>query len=120
MTAIATDPLIRRFEHIGHSDLTQVGGKGANLGEMRRAGLPVPAGFVVCVEAYERALSSDGSLERLEELLRGLNVDDTTALQRTSDAARELGRDIMMPEDVREEILTAYHALSRDHDDVPV
>lgn len=120
MTAIATVPLVRHFEHIGRPDLAQVGGKGANLGEMRRAGLPVPAGFVVSVEAYQRALASDGSLERIEAILRDLNVDDTSALQRTSDAARETVRDIMIPEDVREEILTAYRELSRDHGDVPV
>ena len=120
MTSIAVLPLVRRFEQIGRSDLPHVGGKGANLGEMRRGGLPVPPGFVVTVEAYEQALSSDGSLERLEELLRGLDVDDTAALQRASDAAREMVRDIVLPEEVRDEILTAYRSLSRDHDDVPV
>jgi pyruvate,water dikinase len=120
MTSIAVLPLVRRFEHIGRSDVPHVGGKGANLGEMRRGGLPVPAGFVVTVEAYEQALSSDGSLERLESLLRDLDVDDTAALQRASDAAREMVRDIVLPEEVRDEILAAYRSLSRDHDDVPV
>jgi phosphoenolpyruvate synthase/pyruvate phosphate dikinase len=43
-------------------------------------GFPFPDGFVVTVEAYERALSADGSLERLERLLQDLDVDDTAAL----------------------------------------
>ena len=120
MTTIATIPLVRSVEHIGHSDVPQVGGKGANLGEMRRAGLPVPGGFVVTVDAFERTLASDGSLERLEALLRDLDVDDTSALQATAAAAQEMVRDIILPEDVREEILTAYRGLSKQVADVPV
>ena len=120
MTTIATIPLVRSVEHIGHSDVPQVGGKGANLGEMRRAGLPVPGGFVVTVDAFERTLASDGSLERLEALLRDLDVDDTSALQGTAAAAQEMVRDIILPEDVREEILTAYRGLSKQVAAVPV
>ena len=45
---------VRWFEHITKSDVALVGGKGANLGEMTRAGFPVPPGFVVTVDAYRR------------------------------------------------------------------
>ena len=43
---------IRWFEEIGASDVGLVGGKGANLGEMIQAGLPVPPGFCLTAEAY--------------------------------------------------------------------
>lgn len=42
---------IRRFTDLTRSDVDEAGGKGANLGEMTNAGLPVPPGFVVTVDA---------------------------------------------------------------------
>lgn len=42
------------FHEIGLEDLPLVGGKGANLGKMARAGLPVPPGFCVTTNAYEQ------------------------------------------------------------------
>ena len=42
------------LEDISQRDLSKVGGKAANLGEMIRAGLPVPEGFVLVVDAYEK------------------------------------------------------------------
>lgn len=42
---------IRRFEDITKNDVPMVGGKGASLGEMTRAGIPVPPGFIVTAEA---------------------------------------------------------------------
>ena len=50
---MSTQP-IRWFSEVGLDDVMLVGGKGANLGELTRAGLPVPPGFVVTSEAYSR------------------------------------------------------------------
>jgi pyruvate,water dikinase len=44
------------FSELGRDDVALVGGKGANLGEMTRAGLPVPDGFVVTAAAYIDAM----------------------------------------------------------------
>jgi rifampicin phosphotransferase len=43
---------------LGRDDIAVAGGKGANLGELVRAGLPVPEGFVVTTEAYANVISS--------------------------------------------------------------
>ena len=40
------------FREVDKDDIGLVGGKGANLGELTRAGLPVPPGFIVTAEAY--------------------------------------------------------------------
>ena len=66
------------------------GGKGANLGELTSAGLPVPAGFVVGAPTYAAFCAQTGLRERLAELLDGVDVEDTAVLQATSMAAREL------------------------------
>ena len=44
---------IQRFQDITKKDVETVGGKGANLGEMTRAGIPVPPGAVLIAQAYE-------------------------------------------------------------------
>jgi phosphoenolpyruvate synthase/pyruvate phosphate dikinase len=43
---------IKQLSEIGRNDIADVGGKGANLGELVRNGFPVPPGFVVSAEAY--------------------------------------------------------------------
>ena len=48
---------INWFADITLTDRPAVGGKGGSLGELMRAGIPVPAGFVVCTVAFERVLA---------------------------------------------------------------
>lgn len=51
---------IRFLNEIGAQDLALVGGKGANLGEMTRAGLPVPPGFCLTADAYRDFIAAAG------------------------------------------------------------
>lgn len=46
---------------LGAQDLAVAGGKGANLGELIRAGFPVPEGFVITTEAYAAAAIAAGA-----------------------------------------------------------
>jgi len=105
-------PLVRWFEEVGRADVPLVGGKGANLGEMARAGLPVPPGFVVTVEAYRRFCEASGIRRELAARLDGLDVHDPVQLSRTAEALQEAVRRARPPEDVRAAVLDAYRALS--------
>ncbi|MCR5685147.1 MAG: phosphoenolpyruvate synthase [Lachnospiraceae bacterium] len=51
---------LRQFNEIGKDDIAVAGGKGANLGEMTRAGIPVPPGAVLTAEAYDHFIESNG------------------------------------------------------------
>ena len=51
--------LVRSFASLGRDDLAYAGGKGANLGELTLAGLPVPDGFVLGAPAYASLLRRD-------------------------------------------------------------
>ena len=53
---------IKRFDEIGAADLAEVGGKAANLGELTRAGLPVPDGFVLTTAAHRAAAAAGGAV----------------------------------------------------------
>jgi pyruvate,water dikinase len=88
---------VRPFSRLGRDDVAYAGGKGANLGELPVVGAPAYAAF--CSDTGLRAL--------LAELLDGLNVEDTAALQAASTAARELFDDTSMPEPLQREICLA-------------
>jgi pyruvate,water dikinase len=48
------------FDEISKEDIPLVGGKGSNLGELSRAGLPVPPGYVVTTTAYDAFVEASG------------------------------------------------------------
>lgn len=108
------------FEDVSKDDISLVGGKGANLGEMRRAGLPVPPGFVVTVEAFRAFLEETGLDREIEARLENLAVDDPTQLQAVSEALQSKIRRTSMPEDVRRAIQAAYPKLGEDEPRVAV
>jgi pyruvate,water dikinase len=116
---LAADAM-RTFAHLGRDDVDYAGGKGANLGELTSAGLPVPDGFVVGAPAYAAFCAETGLRERLAELLDGVNVEDTAALQAASTAARELFDHTPMPDPLAQEIRSAYEQLALDSPQAPV
>ena len=56
---------LRQLAEIGRGDIAVAGGKGANLGELVRAGLPVPPGFVLTTDAYRAYVAATGIDERV-------------------------------------------------------
>ena len=99
---------VRPFAQLGREDTMYAGGKGANLGELTSAGLPVPDGFVVGAPAYAAFCEQTGLRERLAELLDGVNVEDTAALQAASAAAQGLFDETTLPTVIEGEIHAAY------------
>ncbi len=99
------------LEEVGKEDVQEVGGKGANLGEMVRAGVPVPPAFIVTAEAYRQFLRQSGLVSQLRDLLSGLDVNDPLALQQTCARIRDLIRTAPMPREIEEAIKEAYRRL---------
>lgn len=50
---------IKTFDQISKNDVAEVGGKGASLGEMINSGFPVPSGFVITTDAYNKIITPD-------------------------------------------------------------
>jgi pyruvate, water dikinase len=119
-THTLTDEPVRPFAGLGRDDVAYAGGKGANLGELTSAGLPVPAGFVVGAPTYAAFCAQTGLRERLAELLDGVDVEDIAALGAASTAARELFDATPIPEPLRGEIRSAYEHLVGEDPEAPV
>jgi len=76
---------VLKFNEIDREDIGLVGGKGANLGEMTRAGFPVPNGFCVTAQAYREMVKFNGFDSKIREMLDGVEVKDSDKLQRAAD-----------------------------------
>lgn len=103
---------------IGAADLPRVGGKGANLGELARAGLPVPGGFCVTTAAFRRALFHGGPEEGFEALLDALAAvpaGDIAAARAAGAAIREHVRARPVPAEIRAAILSAWDRAGAEH-----
>jgi rifampicin phosphotransferase len=104
-------PLVLPFERIGAADLPRVGGKGANLGELARQGLPVPPGFCLTTAAYDAFLAGAKGVAALFDALDGLDGKDPDAARRAAEPMRAALSQAPLPEPVRDAVLAAWNAL---------
>lgn len=101
----------RWFAEISRNEVALAGGKGANLGDMAQAGLPIPPGFVILSSAYQRVAEAASLCERIAEILGGLDYSESSRLQDVEHRARVLFSDIRIPDDLRDEIVAHYRGL---------
>lgn len=99
------------FNHVGKEDGDIVGGKGANLGEMTKAGFPVPPGFIVTAQAYRDFLVDAGIQHKMEQFLLGLQVGNSNALDKAATSIQKLITRSAFPAHIAKEIIPAYFAL---------
>lgn len=102
------------FDALTKASTPIAGGKGANLGELTRAGLPVPPGFVITAQAYTEALDGAGIRQQLAELFARANVDDAAELAAAARRMQELVRSMAVPGSLRAAIDAAYKKLGSD------
>ena len=62
---------VKVFEKLGKEDIPIAGGKGANLGELTNAGIPVPPGFVITSETYNKFITKTGIINQINDMLNG-------------------------------------------------
>lgn len=112
--------MIGWFADIGLNDRPQVGGKGGSLGELQRAGIAVPPGFVVKTAAFERFLESLEREAPMRARVQSLDAHDLDAIAWLSMELRSRVEDSALPPDVLDEITAAYAALFADGEPTPV
>ncbi|MEM1634438.1 MAG: phosphoenolpyruvate synthase [Nanopusillaceae archaeon] len=104
---------VRWFENLTKDDVGLVGGKGANLGEMTKIGLPVPPGFVLTADAYWRYVDYNNLRSKIEEILSKTNINNPTELLKASEEIQQLFLNGEIPEDLKNVIIENYKNLSR-------
>lgn len=108
------------FEELDRSSLAEAGGKGANLGEMMKAGFPIPPGFVTTSGAYFKFLDHNSLRDEITGILEPLDVDDTAALQEAAEKIQEMIVGGEVPPEMDGEIRQAYQKMCDMRDEKEV
>jgi pyruvate,water dikinase len=107
------------FDEIELKDIPQVGGKNASLGEMRREltqkGVSIPDGYAITADAYRYLLDSAGIAENLKSILSDLDTHNIENLSERGKKIRALIYGAELPQDLKDEILTAYKKLCDEY-----
>jgi len=106
--------LIREFSRIGKDDADIAGGKGASLGEMTQAGIPVPPGYVVLSASFERFLEETDLNVEIDAILATVSQDQMHTVEHASEHIQKLILEATMPEDIKTEVMSAFDVLDTE------
>lgn len=102
------DTFVLYFPEIDQKSLPYVGGKGANLGEMTKAGFPVPPGFCVATSAFRAFLETSDQMEGFFNELNQVSADDIEPIRHLGGRIRDHLNQLVMPNEIAEAILRAW------------
>ena len=105
------DVYILPFDQIRAADLPLVGGKGANLGEMTRAGFPVPPGFCLTTAAFHTFLANCSQMDDFYQALAALPEEDILATRKIGGEIRQTLQAVTFPEVVETAVRQTWHNL---------
>jgi phosphohistidine swiveling domain-containing protein len=103
--------LVTPISHFRRDDLIHAGGKGANLGELSNTGFDVPPGFIITTAAYDLLLQNNSLHTRLRDMLDSLDSKNMDSVKKASPQIQGLFKQISIPRQITDEILTAYRHL---------
>lgn len=103
--------LLRDFKNIDKNDVSLAGGKGASLGEMTKAGIPVPPGFVIFSTAFEKFLEETDLNVEIEAALDLVNHNEIHTVENASEKIEALILEAVMPKDIADIIKEFFKKL---------
>lgn len=103
--------LARNFKNLSKKDVGLAGGKGASLGEMTQAGIPVPPGFVILSESFEKFIEETKIKADIDAILHKVNTEDVNTVEQASEEIKEIILSREMPKDIELEIIKHYKKL---------
>jgi pyruvate,water dikinase len=101
----------KTFQQLSRKDTAIAGGKGASLGEMTQAGIPIPPGFVILASAFEKFLEETNLRPAIDAELKQVNYEDINSVDRASNVIHGLIRSVETPIDLQAEILRDFSSL---------
>ncbi len=108
------------ISEIGLADMAEVGGKGANLGELTRAGYRVPPGFSVKAGAFDAFLKTNQLSDPITDIAAELDYQDLEQVAVKTASIRQLIEQAPMPADIAAEIIHFYERLQEEEDSLLV
>ncbi|MFC6205248.1 phosphoenolpyruvate synthase [Psychrobacter urativorans] len=112
--------LVVNLDQLGKHDVDTVGGKNSSLGEMishlSDLGVSVPGGFATTADAFNRFLTETGLLEKINNELRDLDVNDVNKLAATGKKIRGWIIDQELPSDLEQQVRQSFEEMSNGQD----
>lgn len=111
MSNSSKESYIIPFEKLRKEDVSVVGGKNANLGELLSFNMPVPPGFAITAGGYRLHVGQNKIEDKINKLLQGIDEGDTESLEGASKKIRALIEAAPLPRPLQDGIAEAYKAL---------
>ncbi len=105
---------IRSFGSISKHDASIAGGKGASLGEMTQAGIPVPPGYVVLASTFDRFIEETKLKAEIDSILHRVKKEEMESVERASEEIQALILSAKMPKDIANEIKKYFKELKAE------
>ncbi len=99
---------VRRISALSNTNVSVAGGKGASLGEMTKAGIPVPGGFVVLTDAFERFMKAANLHAEVDAILSTVDHRAIHTVENASEKIESLIAAADIPDDIAEVIHSEY------------
>lgn len=104
--------ILKAFHELGKADAGIAGGKGASLGEMTQAGIPVPGGFVILAETFDAFIEHNRLESVITEELAKVDIADGKTVETASQTIRKLVDEAQIPAHIAAQVTDSYQALS--------
>lgn len=101
----------RNLNKLNYQDVAIAGGKGASLGEMVQAGIPVPPGFVILARAFAEFLAATDLVVEIAARMDKVNYNEMASIDNAAAIIRDLINSAAIPENIEKEILTEFKNL---------
>ncbi len=102
------------FDELRKDDIALAGGKGANLGELSHAGLPVPPGFVITTTAYDAFVEANRIADAIVGRASLTRANDPAGFEEVAEGIHALFSGGKVPGEMADEIRAAYQDLGED------
>lgn len=103
---------IKSFKEIDKNDSSIAGGKGASLGEMTQADIPVPSGFVILSNSFERFIEETDLNVEIDTILHGVNSREIHTVENASEKIQGLILNADIPKEIRETVTKEFQNLN--------
>ncbi len=105
---------VMHFNEVDRTNLPEVGGKGSNLGEMSKAGFPIPSGFCITTSAYRDFIAASNEIGKFLDLLDQLKPEQPDEISKLGKLIRDHLLTISIPQTIESSILDAWKIVGEE------